>query len=64
MRRALLIAALLAAAAGLSGCGTPYATVRTPGGEELMLLGHDPVAYLAPALEGREVAARPHARRV
>ena len=29
----------------LSGCGTPYATVRTPDGDELMLLGHDPVAY-------------------
>lgn len=45
MRRALLIALLLAATAGVSGCGTPYATLRTPEGEELMLLGHDPVAY-------------------
>ena len=36
---------VLAAVAVLSGCGTPYATLRTPAGEELMLLGHDPVAY-------------------
>ncbi|MBI3376456.1 MAG: hypothetical protein HY017_32465 [Betaproteobacteria bacterium] len=37
--------ALLAATALLAGCGAPYATVRTPDGDELMLLGHDPVAY-------------------
>lgn len=43
--RHLLATALLAAIALLAGCGTPYATVRTPDGEELMLLGHDPVAY-------------------
>ena len=36
---------LFAAVAVLSGCGTPYATLRTPAGEDLMLLGHDPVAY-------------------
>ncbi|HVF63729.1 MAG TPA: YHS domain-containing (seleno)protein [Casimicrobiaceae bacterium] len=29
----------------LAGCGVKYATVRTPAGEDLMLLGHDPVAY-------------------
>lgn len=32
-------------AAGLVGCGVKYATVRTDKGEDLMLLGHDPVAY-------------------
>jgi hypothetical protein len=41
MRSLLIVMAL----AVLSGCGTPYATLRTPAGEELMLLGHDPVAY-------------------
>lgn len=29
----------------LAACGTKYATVRTDRGEDLMLLGHDPVAY-------------------
>jgi YHS domain-containing protein len=29
----------------LAGCGTRHATVRTDRGEDLMLLGHDPVAY-------------------
>ena len=29
----------------LSGCGTRYATMRGVNGEDLMLLGHDPVAY-------------------
>jgi YHS domain-containing protein len=40
--RALLLAAALAM---LAGCGVRYATVRTDKGEDLMLLGHDPVAY-------------------
>src|SRR5205814_9304699 len=29
----------------LAGCGTPSATVQTSRGEQLMLLGFDPVAY-------------------
>jgi hypothetical protein len=29
----------------LAGCGVKYATVRTDSGVDLMLLGHDPVAY-------------------
>ena len=33
------------AASVLAGCGVKYATVRTDKGEDLMLLGHDPVAY-------------------
>ena len=33
------------ALATLAGCGVKYATVRTDKGEDLMLLGHDPVAY-------------------
>jgi hypothetical protein len=31
----------------LAGCGTPYATVPDAAGRAVMLLGHDPVAYLA-----------------
>ena len=47
----LLIAALLV----LSGCGTINATLTDKEGREVMLLGHDPVAYftlssIAPAL--------------
>ena len=38
--------ALLALAFLLAGCGgVRYATLATPEGDELMLLGHDPVAY-------------------
>ncbi len=29
----------------LAGCGVRYATIKTDRGEDLMLLGHDPVAY-------------------
>lgn len=50
---------LLVAAAALAGCGTPYATLRTPAGEELMLLGHDPVAYFT---LGRPVRGYPEIR--
>lgn len=39
-----LLAALLALAV-LAGCGTTHATVETSRGEQLMLLGYDPVAY-------------------
>jgi hypothetical protein len=42
-RCAILV--LLAVAATLSACGTPYATVRNKSGDDVMLLGHDPVAY-------------------
>lgn len=36
----------IALACLLAGCGgTRYATITTPSGEPLMLLGHDPVAY-------------------
>jgi YHS domain-containing protein len=40
---AILFAVL--AACLLCGCGTTHATVSTSRGEELMLLGYDPVAY-------------------
>jgi hypothetical protein len=45
-------AALLVA---LAGCGTPYATVDA-GGEAVMLLGYDPVAYFT---EGKPVRGSP-----
>ncbi|MGH8704359.1 MAG: hypothetical protein ACREUO_02960 [Burkholderiales bacterium] len=44
-RKSVVISLALAATSLASGCGTPYATLRTPDGDELMLLGHDPVAY-------------------
>lgn len=43
--RALLAAATVLAAALLSGCGTISATVTDREGRDVMLLGHDPVAY-------------------
>ena len=39
------LVAVIAGAAVLAGCGTPYATVDNAAGEPVMLLGHDPVAY-------------------
>jgi YHS domain-containing protein len=44
-RGAWMWLAALALCAWLSGCGTPYATVRNAAGEDVMLLGYDPVAY-------------------
>ena len=44
--RWIRLAAALALALGLlSACGTRYATVKDGLGRDLMLLGHDPVAY-------------------
>jgi YHS domain-containing protein len=45
MKAALAIVAALV----LSGCGTTHATIATSRGEELMLLGYDPVAYFTDA---------------
>jgi YHS domain-containing protein len=45
MPKLLSIFVIFACALSLGGCSTPYATLRTPAGEPLMLLGHDPVAY-------------------
>jgi len=58
----LAIALAVAVAALLSGCGTPSATVRTSRGEDLMLLGYDPVAYLAEhkAVRGEPTLAATH----
>ena len=43
--KAASIVVVLAVAAMLAGCGTTHATVETSRGEQLMLLGFDPVAY-------------------
>lgn len=46
------LAAMLCVIGFLQGCGTTHATIETARGEQLMLLGHDPVAYFT---EGRAV---------
>jgi hypothetical protein len=43
-KRSIACTAILVALL-LSSCATPYATVRNKAGEDVMLLGHDPVAY-------------------
>lgn len=45
MRILLRLALLLPLALLLQACGTPYATVKNPRGQDVMLLGYDPVAY-------------------
>ena len=45
LARTGLAASLAVLAALLSGCGTTHATIETSRGEQLMLLGFDPVAY-------------------
>ena len=47
MRNLMAAAALVLAAGQLAGCGSTHATVRTSRGEDLMLLGYDPVGYFA-----------------
>ena len=54
MRAALALFAAVAALA-LAGCGTTHATVRTSRGEDLMLLGFDPVGYFR---EGKPVRGK------
>lgn len=36
---------LLCTVALLAACGTPYATMKNSAGDDVMLLGHDPVSY-------------------
>lgn len=43
------LAALAFASAVLAGCGTTHSTIPTSRGEQLMLLGFDPVAYFTEA---------------
>ena len=46
----------------LSACGTTHATITTSRGEELMLLGSDPVAYFTDAkpVRGKHTIAATH----
>ncbi len=58
--RIVKIVSLLCLAALLSGCGTLYATMKNPRGEEVMLLGYDPVAYFTegkPARGKRDITS-------
>jgi YHS domain-containing protein len=58
MKNALFIAIL--AALLLSGCGTHWATVKNSRGDDVMLLGHDPVAYFTvgkPTRGKKEIAS-------
>jgi len=55
MIRAALALVAIAGALALAGCGTTHATVRTSRGEDLMLLGFDPVGYFK---EGKPVRGR------
>jgi YHS domain-containing protein len=59
MTRAL---AILAVAAALAGCGTTHATLETSRGEQLMLLGYDPVAYFTDGkpVRGKHTIAATH----
>lgn len=55
---------LIVTTALLAGCGKPTATMRTPLGEDLMLLGHDPVACFTmgkPMVGDPALAAQHHA---
>ena len=45
LRPVLRALVLLSIAVLLQACGTPYATTKNPRGDEVMLLGYDPVAY-------------------
>lgn len=49
-------------AAILAGCGTTHATIETSRGEQLMLLGYDPVGYFTEnrPVRGREDIAAAH----
>ncbi len=46
IQRLLSIAAAVLSFTQLTGCGTLHATAPNPQGEEVMLLGYDPVAYV------------------
>ena len=45
MKIAFRTLSILALALLLQACGTPYATTQNPRGDDVMLLGYDPVAY-------------------
>ncbi|MGZ5606012.1 MAG: YHS domain-containing (seleno)protein [Usitatibacter sp.] len=53
--RASMAAIAIGAATMLAGCGTTHATIETSRGEQLMLLGFDPVGYFT---DGKPVRGR------
>ncbi|MBL8386124.1 MAG: hypothetical protein JNM90_23780 [Burkholderiales bacterium] len=58
--RLLRLLAVLACTLVLQACGTPYATVKNPRGDDVMLLGYDPVAYFTagkPTRGSREITS-------
>ena len=59
----IVFAALLATL--LSGCGTTHATLETSRGEQLMLLGYDPVGYFTDAkpVRGKHTIAATYEKR-
>jgi YHS domain-containing protein len=61
-RKNWLAAFAAAALMLLSGCGTTHATIETSRGEQLMLLGFDPVAYFTDRrpVRGRHTLAATH----
>jgi YHS domain-containing protein len=58
----IALLALIFIASLLCGCGTTHATITTSRGEELMLLGYDPVAYFTDAkpVRGKHTIAATH----
>jgi len=57
MRSAFAAAVLLTGILLLQGCGTLYATAKNPRGDDVMLLGFDPVAYFTDGRPARGVNA-------
>lgn len=57
-----LVSAIVLVATILSGCGTTHATIETSRGENLMLLGYDPVGYFTDAkpVRGKHTIAATH----
>jgi hypothetical protein len=53
IRYAIRLVGLLLLAAVLSACGTPSATQRNSAGQDVMLLGHDPVMYFTAGVSVR-----------
>ena len=62
MRRTCLWIIAALALALLAGCGTTHATIETSRGEQLMLLGYDPVAYFTEKkpVRGKHTLAATH----
>jgi YHS domain-containing protein len=60
--KSVFVAIAMAIAALVSGCGTTHATVETSRGEQLMLLGFDPVAYFTDGkpVRGKHTIAAAH----